>query len=187
MGEGHTPYPKTRINQGWHTFPASTNVRSGLSSAQSSRKRCTFNCIGIGKNSILLSCKIESLFSFVSHQEFFLKWNHCPVKGFHDGSEGKKSACSGRDTSLIPGLARSPGEGKWQPTPVFLPEKSHGQESLEGYSPKGHRESDMTKHQRTHTHTHKMDVKASIHGDVFDIHVLRHTPELQRKTIWHRL
>ena len=24
---------------------------------------------------------------------------------------------------------------KWQPTPVFLPEKSHGQRSLVGYSP----------------------------------------------------
>ena len=28
---------------------------------------------------------------------------------------------------------------KWQPTPVFLPEKSHGQRSLEGYSPWGHK------------------------------------------------
>ena len=26
-------------------------------------------------------------------------------------------------------------EGKWQPTPVFLPGKSHGQRSMEGYSP----------------------------------------------------
>ena len=33
---------------------------------------------------------------------------------------------------------------KWQPTPVFLPEKSHGQRSLAGYSPRGHRESDIT-------------------------------------------
>ena len=24
---------------------------------------------------------------------------------------------------------------KWQPTPVFLPGKSHGQKSMEGYSP----------------------------------------------------
>ena len=32
----------------------------------------------------------------------------------------------------------------WQPTPVFLPEKSHGQRNLVGYSPKGHKESDMT-------------------------------------------
>ena len=26
---------------------------------------------------------------------------------------------------------------KWQPTPVFLPGESHGQRSLEGYSPWG--------------------------------------------------
>ena len=33
---------------------------------------------------------------------------------------------------------------KWQPTPVSLPGKSHGWTSLEGYSPWGHKESDMT-------------------------------------------
>ena len=33
---------------------------------------------------------------------------------------------------------------KWQPTPVFLPGKSPGQKSLEGYSLWGHKESDMT-------------------------------------------
>ena len=33
---------------------------------------------------------------------------------------------------------------KWQPTPVFLPGKSHGQGSLAGYSPWGHKEPDMT-------------------------------------------
>ena len=46
----------------------------------------------------------------------------------------------------------------WQPTPVFLPEKSHGKRSLEGYSPKGHKKSDMTEQLTTstcvHTHTH---------------------------------
>ena len=31
-----------------------------------------------------------------------------------------------------------------QPTPVFLPEKSHGQRSLVGYSPWGRKELDMT-------------------------------------------
>ena len=45
---------------------------------------------------------------------------------------------------MIPGLERSPGGGKWQPTPVFLPERSHGQRSLVGYSPWGHKELDMT-------------------------------------------
>ena len=33
---------------------------------------------------------------------------------------------------------------KWQPTPVFLPGKFHGQRNLEGYSPWGHKELDMT-------------------------------------------
>ena len=32
-------------------------------------------------------------------------------------------------------LGGSPGEGKWQPTPVFLPGEFHGQRSLAGYSP----------------------------------------------------
>ena len=49
-----------------------------------------------------------------------------------------------RDTGLIPGSERSPGGGKWQPTPVFLPGEFHGQRSLVGYSPWGLKESDMT-------------------------------------------
>ena len=43
-------------------------------------------------------------------------------------------------------------------TPVFLPGESHGQRSLEDYSPWGHKESDMTEqlsmHTHAHTHTH---------------------------------
>ena len=33
---------------------------------------------------------------------------------------------------------------KWQPAPIFLPGKFHRQRSLAGYSPWGHKESDMT-------------------------------------------
>ena len=46
---------------------------------------------------------------------------------------------------------------EWLPTPVFLPGESHGQRSLVGCSPWGHKESDMTEwltHTHTHTHTH---------------------------------
>ena len=32
------------------------------------------------------------------------------------------------------------GRRKWQPTPVFVPRESHGQRSLEVYSPWGHKE-----------------------------------------------
>ena len=35
--------------------------------------------------------------------------------GFPDGSAGKESACSMGDLGLIPGLGRSPGEGKGYP------------------------------------------------------------------------
>ena len=41
---------------------------------------------------------------------------------------------------------------KWQPTPVFLPGKFHGQRNLAGYRPWGRKESDMTEQLGTHTH-----------------------------------
>ena len=47
-----------------------------------------------------------------------------------------------RDTGLIPESGRSPGGGRWQPTPVFLPVESHRQRSLASYGPLGHKESD---------------------------------------------
>ena len=34
--------------------------------------------------------------------------------------------------------------GEWQPTPVFLPGEFHGQRSLAGYNPWGHRDLDTT-------------------------------------------
>ena len=37
-----------------------------------------------------------------------------------------------------------PLEKEMQPTPVFLPGKFHGQRILAGYSPWGHKETDMT-------------------------------------------
>ena len=40
--------------------------------------------------------------------------------------------------------------GKWQPTPVFLLQKFHGQRSLVGYSPWGRKKLDMTEQTRTH-------------------------------------
>ena len=46
------------------------------------------------------------------------------------------------DMGSIPGSGRSPGEGKWQPTPGLSSGKSHGWKSLAGYSPCGHKESD---------------------------------------------
>ena len=60
------------------------------------------------------------------------------VRVLTGGSEGKESACNVGDLGSIPGSGRSSGKGM-ATTPVFLPGEFHGQRSLEGYSPWGHR------------------------------------------------
>ena len=69
----------------------------------------------------------------------------------------KKRMCLPMQETQESEVEKIPWSRKWQPTPVFLPGKSHGQRSLVGYSPQGHKESDMTKRThmcaRTHTHT----------------------------------
>ena len=62
----------------------------------------------------------------------------------------KNSPTNAGDVGLIPGLGRFPQRRKWQPTPVFLPGKSHGQRSLLGCSPWDRKESDMTEQACTH-------------------------------------
>ena len=49
-----------------------------------------------------------------------------------------------------PWVKKMPWRRKWQPTPIFLPIKSHGQRSRVGYSSKGSKESDMTEHAQKH-------------------------------------
>ena len=49
----------------------------------------------------------------------------------------KESACSSGDAGSITGLGRYSWRRAWQPTPVLLTGKSHGQRSLVGYSPWG--------------------------------------------------
>ena len=57
---------------------------------------------------------------------------------FPAGSEGKEYACKAGDLGLIPGLGRSPGEGKGYPLQYSTLENS------KDYSPWGRKESDMT-------------------------------------------
>ena len=66
----------------------------------------------------------------------------CHCKGFPGGPDGKEAACSVGDLGSFPGLKDSPEE--WLPTPVFVPEESHGPKSRVGYSPWDGKESDMT-------------------------------------------
>ena len=52
---------------------------------------------------------------------------------------GKELACQFRRLGFDLWGGKIHWRRKWQPTPGFLPEKSHGQRSLVGYSPWGHR------------------------------------------------
>ena len=66
---------------------------------------------------------------------------------------GKESACQFRTHGFDPWVGKIPWRREWQQTPVFLPRKSQGQRRLAGYSPWGHKKSDMTA-TNTYTHTH---------------------------------
>ena len=49
-----------------------------------------------------------------------------------------------QETWFNPWVGKTPWRREWQPTPVFLLEKSHGQRSLVGYSPQEQKASDTT-------------------------------------------
>ena len=72
--------------------------------------------------------------------------------GFPGGAVVKNLPTNAGDWGSVPGLERFPWSRYWQPTPVFLPGKCHGQRRLVDCSPWGHTELDMTEHVAT-THS----------------------------------
>ena len=97
----------------------------------------------------LLQRQFSSFFFLITKhfslsQFFFSLFKKYFSGDFPGGSDGKGSACNEGDPSLIPRSGRFPWGRAWQSTPVFLPGKSHGQWSLEGYSPRDPKESDTT-------------------------------------------
>ena len=63
---------------------------------------------------------------------------------FSGGTSGKEFACQCRRRGFNPWVRKIPWRKKRQPSPVFLPGESHGQQSLGGYSLWGCKESDRT-------------------------------------------
>ena len=57
---------------------------------------------------------------------------------------GKESACLCSRCGFDPWVGKIPWRRIWQPTPEFLPKKAHGQRSLVGYNPCGHKQLDTT-------------------------------------------
>ena len=68
-------------------------------------------------------------------------------RGFPGGATCKELACQFRRHKRLgfnSWVRKIPWRRAWRHTSVFLPEKSHGQRSLAGYSPWGHKELDTT-------------------------------------------
>ena len=64
-------------------------------------------------------------------------------KNFPGGSDSKASAYNAGDLGSVPGLGRYPGEENGYPLQYSCLE-NHGQRSLAGYSPWGHKELNPT-------------------------------------------
>ena len=65
---------------------------------------------------------------------------------FPGSSSGKEPTCQCRRHKrhgFNPWIRKIPWRRKWQPPLVFLPGESLGQKILRGYSPQGHKESDL--------------------------------------------
>ena len=77
---------------------------------------------------LLLCWKIYLQYWFIVLAKDF---NHS--QGFHDGLAVKNSTAM-QEMRFDPWVRKIPQRRKWQPTPVFLPGKLHGQKSLVGYS-----------------------------------------------------
>ena len=95
-------------------------------------------------HSSILACRIPGQRSLTGYSP----WGHKSWTWFREASlvaqMVKESACNAGDLGSIPGLGRSPGEGHGNPLQYSCLENPHGQRSLVGYSPWGHKELDMT-------------------------------------------
>ena len=105
-------------------------------------------------NMILFSVKLSTRFESKTKDWNFLKWLldyillACPQKiyyyiiptGLPRWYSGKKFAWQfrrHRDMGSVPWFRKMPWRREWQYIPAFLAWESHGQRSLEGYSPWG--------------------------------------------------
>jgi len=128
-----------------------------LSSYLDSVLCCKDTCVSVCHYFASVGCKESQDWKFeVSFREYLI---YVPLRqswgllGWHSGKESPANSGDAGDMGLIPGSGKVPGSRKWQPAPVFLPGKFHGQRSLADYSPWGHKESSMHMHTCVHTHT----------------------------------
>jgi len=118
--------------------PWTEPLQAPLSSAisQSSLKFMSIESMMLSNHIVLclFLCLLPSVFPSIkvfSDSALHIRW---PKYWSFSFSNSPSNAYSGK----------IPWRRKWQPTPVFLPGKSHEQRSLAGYSPWSHKELDTT-------------------------------------------
>ena len=84
---------------------------------------------------VVNSCEFIFLDLFIGLHNILLVYI---IYGLPDGSD-RKNLPTVQETWLNPRVGNMPWSREWQPTPTFLPREFHGQRSLAGYSPWGHR------------------------------------------------
>ena len=87
---------------------------------------------------------------------------------FLGGVSGKEPTCPCRRhkrSGFHPWVRKMPWRRAWQPTPVFLPGKSHGRRSLAGYGPQGWKGSDRTEWAHAGTQVIKQHPRAGTKSD----------------------
>ena len=95
-------------------------------------------------------------------------WSAVEYKqGFPGGTAVKNLPANEGDTwdsRFDPWVGKIPWRREWQPTPVFLPGKLHGQGSLESCSSWGHKVLDTTEHAHMHVWDKQSRLKNLIPG-----------------------
>ena len=71
-------------------------------------------------------------------------WGYTFLSRWHGDTGGQESACQCKRHVFNPRVRKIPCSKKPKPIPAFLLGGFHGQRSLAGYSPCGHKELDMT-------------------------------------------
>ena len=151
---------KRERERSWHK----TQSFIALDTVQSATHRAhTLKTLHVVQKGISHMCVKGNLTSM--HQSgllscFFKGWDLGLPWQFPGGDSGKESACQCRRCEFDSWVGKIPWRRKWQPTPVFLPGGFHGQRSLAGYTPWGHKELDTTEH--THIHTTAQDSALSL-------------------------
>ena len=97
---------------------------------------------------------------------FFL-CRHNGLPRWHSGKESiyQYRRQRGGRYGFDPWVGKIPWSRKWQPMPVLLPGKHHGQRSLAGHSPWDCSESDMTTWKSAHTHVDMIHTNSSNFSD----------------------